>query len=132
MICECLSYMKQLKVICTLVLAVSLFLAQGLQIHSHVYADVPTQSDHVHQSTVHFDHVVEQGEVHPDEPDQIKLAEESVLKNSSFIALPGGLCGAVVVYPCSLLKALRYVTFLFRSASSFDLGLSPPLRAPPL
>lgn len=124
--------MKPLNLICSLVLAVAIFLAQGLQLHSHVYAHVPDQSDHVHQSTVHFDHGVEQGEAHPDEQAPIKVVKESVLKYNSFAALSGILSSSVFTYPRSLLRRPSYVVLTFYRASSFDLGLAPPLRAPPV
>jgi hypothetical protein len=124
--------MKQLKVICTFVLAVSIFVAQGLQIHSHAYAHGPEQTDHVHQSTVHFYHMVEQSEAHPDESAPIKAAKDSVVKHNSFAALLGVLSTAVFAHPRSLLLLESYVKSVFGGVSHFDLGLAPPLRAPPL
>lgn len=124
--------MKPLNLICTLVLAVSIFMAQGLQLHSHVYEHVPDHSDHVHQSTVHFDHVVDEGEAHPDEQAPVKVANESVLKHNPFAALSGILSSLAFTYPRSLLRCSSYVALVFYRASSFDLGLAPPLRAPPV
>jgi hypothetical protein len=124
--------MKPLSLICTLVLAVSIFVAQGLQLHSHAYAHVPDQTDHFHQGTVHFDHAVEQGEAHSDEHAPVKVANESVLKHNSFAALCGILSSSLFTYPRSLLQLPSYVALTVYRASSFDLGLAPPLRAPPV
>lgn len=124
--------MKPMNLVCSFVLAVSIFLAQGLQLHLHAYAHVPDQSDHVHQSTVHSDHVVGQSEAHPDEHAQVKVAKECVLRHNSFSALSGIFSSSEFEYPRSLLLLPSYVALLFYRASSFDLGLAPPSRAPPV
>ncbi len=122
----------QLRAVCTLLLVVSVFMVQSSQIHVHTYDHGPEQSDHVHQNPVHFDHIVEQDKAHPDRSAPIKIYKYSILKNFSFIALLG------VLFASAFIVLRRYVVFRPSApfekyiASQLDLGLLPPLRAPPL
>ena len=126
------SYVKLLRVVYTAVLALFVFLAQGLQTHAHIYDHAPHQTDHVHQSSVHFDHFEEPGEAHSDESAPIKVAQENLPKSGSFASLLGVFFAASYVYPPSLSLFQRRAPSLFHTACVFALGLAPPPRAPPL
>jgi hypothetical protein len=124
--------MKPMNYICSFVLAVSILLAQGLQLHSHVYDNVSAESDHTHQTISHFDHFVEQGEAHPDESEPIETVKIGLKKSNSFQILSAVISSRADVLVRSHLRSRQQVVFEFRAVSNFDLGLAPPPRAPPL
>ena len=126
------SFVKQSKRGSILLLAAFVLLMQSLPLHQHVYYHAPEQSDQAYQSPVHFNGAAGQGEQRPDESVPIKTAKDGVLKNLFFMTMLGIFFSAVLVSLPVLSIFRPHITFNFRRASSFDLGLVPPLRAPPL
>jgi len=119
------------RTICILWLAVSVFLAQGLQIHMHTYDHVPGQIDYVHQNPIHVHLEAELNEAHPDEAPQFDFTEDGIRINLSIVFLIGLFLAGVFVSLRTLLIFRPYAVFRYCYAHDLKLRLLPPSHAPP-
>ena len=127
-----ISALKPTREICVLLLAILVFLTQGLQIHLHTYDHVPGQSDHVHHNPVHFDFEVTPNDAHPDESAPIEFAKDGLRIHQFLIVLLGVFLAWAIVTLRGLSIFRPHANFRFRGAYDLGLKLRPPLRAPPV
>lgn len=118
------------KALFGLLMAMTLVLVQGAQLHLHVYAHDAAGSDHGHHNYAHAD-IGTGDELHADKLGEIDLSPDNITQNLSFEMPSIALLALLVVF-----LAFRPTRAWLSWEQSVPLParryrLCPPLRAPP-